>query len=168
MTPSTVLRPVTEWELDALSKMDYEIFGRLAYPRFVLRQLFDVFRQEIFVAADANKGTLHGYSIAVPTRTPGLACFLALGVAASYRGRGLGRRLVTNAIDHLRELQMERVHLTVEPHNTIAISLYKSLGFADHGRVEDYYGPGETRLSFELNLGAAAALGTDPSAVRVG
>lgn len=58
---------------------------------------------------------------------------LGIGLLAEARGRGLGRRLMTEAIDAARAQGMERIELEVFASNTRAIALYESLGFRREG-----------------------------------
>jgi ribosomal protein S18 acetylase RimI-like enzyme len=58
---------------------------------------------------------------------------LGIGIVAEARGRGLGRRLMTEAIGAARRNGMERIELEVFASNTRAIALYESLGFVREG-----------------------------------
>lgn len=58
---------------------------------------------------------------------------LGMGVLASHRGRGIGRRLATEALRRAWEKGLEKVELDVYASNKVARSLYKSLGFAVEG-----------------------------------
>lgn len=60
---------------------------------------------------------------------------LAIAVAADARGRGIGRRLMGEAIAWSTEAGVEKLVLAVYPHNEAAISLYRSFGFVEEGRL---------------------------------
>jgi ribosomal protein S18 acetylase RimI-like enzyme len=60
---------------------------------------------------------------------------LAIAVAADARGRGVGRRLMEEAIAWARRVGVEKVVLSVYPHNEPALSLYRSFGFIEEGRL---------------------------------
>jgi RimJ/RimL family protein N-acetyltransferase len=60
---------------------------------------------------------------------------LGMGVAASYRGRGIGTRLLQCALDEARKNGFIRVELGVYAQNAAAVSLYRKLGFAEEGRI---------------------------------
>jgi RimJ/RimL family protein N-acetyltransferase len=60
---------------------------------------------------------------------------LGIAVAADERGRGVGRRLMEAAIDWARAVGIEKLVLSVYPHNEAAIALYRSLGFVEEGRL---------------------------------
>jgi len=56
-------------------------------------------------------------------------------VVASHRGRGIGAALMGEAIGWARRFGIERVELTVYPHNEPAIALYRRFGFEQEGRL---------------------------------
>jgi ribosomal protein S18 acetylase RimI-like enzyme len=60
---------------------------------------------------------------------------LAIAVAADERGRGIGRRLMREAMDWAKRAGVEKIVLSVYPHNEAAISLYRSFGFVEEGRL---------------------------------
>jgi ribosomal protein S18 acetylase RimI-like enzyme len=50
-------------------------------------------------------------------------------VAETYRGQGLGRRLVETAEEWARQQGLPRISLSVGAHNTLAQRLYEALGY---------------------------------------
>lgn len=58
---------------------------------------------------------------------------LGIGILPAFRGQGLGRRLMTAAIDKARAKGLTRIELTVRTDNLNAIALYKKLGFEMEG-----------------------------------
>jgi len=52
-----------------------------------------------------------------------------VGVLPDWRGRGLGRRLLSACLQHLTDCGFERVELEVSRDNTGAQALYSGLGF---------------------------------------
>lgn len=61
---------------------------------------------------------------------------LGMAVAASHRGRGIGRALITKAIGHTSALGISRIELTVHTQNTVAQAFYSSVGFVHEGTQE--------------------------------
>jgi len=59
---------------------------------------------------------------------------LGMGVLAAYRGRGVGKRLLSSTLAHARGQGLTRVELEVRADNAAAIRLYESLGFLHEGR----------------------------------
>ncbi len=58
---------------------------------------------------------------------------LGIGVVAAWRGRGLGRGLLEQALSAASGAGFRRVELDVYASNTAALSLYKSCGFTVEG-----------------------------------
>jgi ribosomal protein S18 acetylase RimI-like enzyme len=62
---------------------------------------------------------------------------LGMGLRAPYRGRGLGRLLIKQALQAARERGFERIELMVRSPNASAIGLYAQVGFREEGRKRD-------------------------------
>ncbi len=60
---------------------------------------------------------------------------LAIAVAADARGRGIGHQLMVEAIAWSKQAGVEKLVLSVYPHNDAAIALYRSFGFVEEGRL---------------------------------
>jgi ribosomal protein S18 acetylase RimI-like enzyme len=78
--------------------------------------------------------------------TPGLECYLAeLYVAPARRGQGLGRALMTAAIDEARARGADYMDLGTSEDDVAARALYESLGFVNReggrpdGPISYYY-----------------------------
>lgn len=52
-----------------------------------------------------------------------------VAIAEDYRGKGYGRELMVHILTFLRDKRDADIILYVDPLNTVAVSLYKSLGF---------------------------------------
>lgn len=67
-------------------------------------------------------------------------CELGIGLERSYRGHGLGRRLMQTAITFARRAEsLHWLDLKVFAHNAPARALYRSLGFVEIGTVSDRF-----------------------------
>ena len=61
---------------------------------------------------------------------------LGIGIQMPFRGLGVGGELIRTLLDWATaEPEIERVELSVFAHNTRAIHLYQSLGFAEEARL---------------------------------
>jgi RimJ/RimL family protein N-acetyltransferase len=80
------------------------------------------------VAGDEIVGSLH-----LDTSRFGFA-EIGMAVAREWRGRGVGTALVAAGLDWAREQGMHKVILSVFPHNTAGIALYRKFGFVEEGR----------------------------------
>lgn len=81
---------------------------------------------------------------------------LTIAVRPSNRGRGLGRRLMEEALRRLYHDRVASCFLEVDPGNVAAIALYRSLGFAAVGERKGYYPrvgkPGAAALVMRVQL----------------
>lgn len=74
-------------------------------------------------------------------------CELGIGIERSYRGQGLGRRLMQTAIEFTRRSPtLAWLDLRVFAHNTQARALYSDLGFVEQGTVVDRFRIGAESL----------------------
>ena len=145
------LRGVTVADLPELLRVDREAFPEEPYTQVVLRQLVDIHGDRILVLDDGE--SLLGYVLFVNTSDGYVSWIMSLAVTPHQQGRGLGRRLMVEALRRLRTEHIHQVRLTVEPTNATAIMLYRSMGFSsDEGVEKDYFGPGEDRLIMTLAM----------------
>jgi RimJ/RimL family protein N-acetyltransferase len=71
---------------------------------------------------------------------------LGLMVAAPYRRRGIGRALLSRAVEWARQAGVRKLELHVFPHNAAAIALYESFGFRREGYRRRHFRRGEEYL----------------------
>jgi ribosomal-protein-alanine N-acetyltransferase len=64
---------------------------------------------------------------------------MTIATDPAFRGKGVGRLLLTAMTGLLREKQLGWLTLEVRPSNTPAIKLYESFGFRQVGRRPNYY-----------------------------
>jgi RimJ/RimL family protein N-acetyltransferase len=67
---------------------------------------------------------------------------LGLMVAAVHRRRGIGRALLTRAVDWARGTGVTKLELHVFPHNRPALALYEQFGFVREGYRRRHYRSG--------------------------
>ncbi|OXY81945.1 GNAT family N-acetyltransferase [Oceanimonas doudoroffii] len=137
------IRPASRADLAAVHGLECAAFGEHGYPDFFLRQAWDLWPGSLLVAESEHE--LLGYALAGRGEVANEGWILSLAVTPAARGRGLGRQLLQVAVTALESQGCKRIKLTVLPDNP-ALHLYQSLGFAEAGREEDYFGPGEPRL----------------------
>ncbi|MEO0429764.1 MAG: GNAT family N-acetyltransferase [Pseudomonadota bacterium] len=77
-----------------------------------------------------------------------------LAVRTDARRRGLGRALVRAAVEGARQRggRLLLVETGSGPDLERARTLYIATGFAEQGRIDDYYAPGEAKVIFALPL----------------
>ena len=87
----------------------------------------------ILIAED--NGVIVGYLFAIggnPTRTKH-SVYIAIGVAESERGKGIGAKLFEALEEWANQQSIHRLELTVMTYNTAGIALYKKMGFEIEG-----------------------------------
>jgi ribosomal protein S18 acetylase RimI-like enzyme len=83
-----------------------------------------------------EQGNVVGWCDVTPAGRPTMRHGGILGMALlpEWRGRGLGRRLIGQALEAARKFGFLRVELTVRDDNVRAQALYRRVGFAVEGR----------------------------------
>lgn len=85
---------------------------------------------------------------------------LGMFVVSTHRGRRVGTALMTEALRWAREHRVERVELTVYPHNEPAIALYRRFGFGEEGRLVRH---AKKSYGYEDEILMAVWLGPEPA-----
>ena len=101
-------------------------------------------------AVDATGGAPAGFLIA--RKAADEAELLTLCVLPAYRGLGLARALMREAMDALRSSGATQLFLEVEDGNQAALRLYGSLGAVRVGQRKGYYEHGADAAIFSLAL----------------
>ena len=81
-------------------------------------------------------------------------------VVSSHRGRGIGSALLSEALRWARSHGIERVELTVYPHNDAGIALYRRFGFVEEGRLVRH---AKKSYGYEDEILMAVWLGPEPA-----
>lgn len=119
-------------------ELDARVFSSLGALAGCQRLMTEITRQKSFVAAATwlivsrpdefaeplDCGTIQGLG---PTQLVG--AIQNVGVRPEFRGLGLGRSLVVQALEGFRSRGYRRVHLEVTASNEPAVELYRSIGF---------------------------------------
>jgi ribosomal protein S18 acetylase RimI-like enzyme len=86
-----------------------------------------------------SAGQVVGWCDVVPNPRPIFAHVGLLGMAVlpEFRRQGLGGRLIRQTLDAARKFGLRRVELTVRESNTVAIELYRKIGFTTEGLHRD-------------------------------
>ncbi|WP_067567715.1 GNAT family N-acetyltransferase [Nocardia acidivorans] len=139
---ASVFRAARLADLDAIVALEAAEFAHLAYPYFILRQLFELHGPHWLIAE--HEGRVCGYVLTALGRD-GTAWFLGFAVAGYCRGRGYGRSLLETALEQCRAQRIDQVFVTVRPGNQTAYHLYKEVGFVWAEHEMEYFGPDEPR-----------------------
>ena len=83
----------------------------------------------------------------------GEAYITNVAVLPGYRGNGIGRALLKAAVDGAQERNCDFITLEVRESNSVAIDLYKSLGFTEAGKRRNFYTkPDEDAIIYTLTF----------------
>ncbi|MFI6871134.1 GNAT family N-acetyltransferase [Nocardia sp. NPDC050406] len=140
--PVPTIRSAGTDDLAGIQAIEWEQFSHLAYPYFVLRQLFELHGTDWTVAE--FEGRVCGY-VLTAISAERCAWFLGFAVAGHCRGRGFGRNLLEAALEHCRKARADRVFVTVRPDNRTAYRLYEDVGFVRSDHEAAYFGRDEPR-----------------------
>ncbi len=77
---------------------------------------------------------------------------LSVAVAASYRGKGLARRMLNLHMGRLSGVGTRVIFLEVDESNAAACQLYRRAGFSEAGRREGYYAAADGKRATALVL----------------
>lgn len=98
-------------------------------------------------------GRLVGHAMLMPTGKEGVREY-AIFLDQSVRGRGMGTQVNRVSAELARTLDLDRLWLSVEPHNRAAVRSYQKAGY--RFRASTLYSP-EFEMELELDPGAAEA-----------
>lgn len=128
-----LVQPLRAEDIDALMKIEVR-----AYPHPWTEGIFrDCLRAGYGCWALMLEGELIGY--AVTSVAVGECHVLNLTVSPDYQGRGFGRRLLREILQHAGEAGADTAFLEVRPSNASARHLYYSEGFNEVGVRRNYY-----------------------------
>jgi ribosomal-protein-alanine acetyltransferase len=143
------VRAATASDIDQLTELENSAFGVEAWSRdIVLAEISRPDRRYLVVEDCGRVAGYGGVFLGVDS-----AEIMTVAVAASARGRGLGRRLMEALLAEAKSAQLSQVMLEVAVDSAAAIALYRSLGFAGIGQRRGYYQPsGRDALVMRLSL----------------
>jgi ribosomal-protein-alanine N-acetyltransferase len=93
----------------------------------------------IFIAEEA--GQIVGYITTWQDREAGIGHIPNLAIAAAFRGQGLGRQLIEQALDHFRQCGLSHAKIETLAQNEVGNQLYRSLGFREVARQIHFVAP---------------------------
>jgi ribosomal protein S18 acetylase RimI-like enzyme len=91
-----------------------------------------------------NYNTIIG-SIAYEVKGKDHAYISGLVIKPEFQKQGLAKEATTKLLEKLAGY--EKIDLVTHPDNVGAVKLYKSLGFVETGRKENFFGDGEPRIT---------------------
>ena len=134
---SVELRPMTREDLDAVMRLEEELFAPDTWTRAMyLEELGLRDTRSYLVAVDGDEVIGHAGLIAYPEE----AHIATIGVTAARQGEGIGAMLL-DALLAEADRRSPVVLLEVRADNETAQHLYRRRGFVEIGRRRGYYQP---------------------------
>jgi len=133
--PGVAVRPLVAEDVDAVVAIEAEAFTSPWRPETFL-DLLGRPNLEMLVMEDQEAGVI-GYAVLWCIMDQGELANMA--ITPAFRGRGLGRLLLSRVLETARERGIEAVFLEVRVSNEHASRLYEQFGFVEVGTRRDYY-----------------------------
>jgi ribosomal-protein-alanine N-acetyltransferase len=146
MDSIVTLRPATLTDLDAIMAIETSVFGAEAWSSAAMaRDVGDRYCHYVVACSSAGDsseaGDVVGYAGLLCPPGAGDGDIQTIAVSPSWRGQGLGRRLMQALLAEASERRASRLFLEVRADNDTARALYASLGFVEIAARPGYYQP---------------------------
>lgn len=150
-----ILRPATEADLDAIWRIESDVFAGEAWSREMMREELTADHRHYVALVDPETGGIHGYAGLLTVGSEGDVQTIA--VVPEVRGGGHGRALMRELLAEAVRRRVREVFLEVRADNTVAQRLYADLGFVEIGVRPKYYQPeGVDAIVMRLELSEGA------------
>ena len=126
---------LSKQHLKGLWYLEQELFSNPFNEKSCLEELTEQNRLYLGLFDENN---LIGYAGALITFDS--ADIIKIGVLKTEQGKGYGKLLLTDLINHLKQLNVSEILLEVEHENFKAINLYLGAGFVEISERKNYYG----------------------------
>lgn len=144
-----IIRPLKADDSAAVAEILRQSSEAVFWPEASVKEALE-WKGALAITSEAG-GKLRGFLIA--RQAADEAEILNLAVALESRRSGVGRALLSSALESLRSRGVTRVFLEVRESNTSAIVFYAKHGFSKSGRREDYYhDPRESAIVMQRKL----------------
>jgi [ribosomal protein S18]-alanine N-acetyltransferase len=77
---------------------------------------------------------------------------VSIAVLREFRGKGIGKSLMLEAINGLATRKTDEIYLEVRVSNELAVKMYQDLGFLIKSRLRSYYRDGEDAYLMALEF----------------
>jgi ribosomal protein S18 acetylase RimI-like enzyme len=145
------IRKVTKDDLPRIFELEKEAFEPDHYPLFVLRQLYDISPDLIFVAVNEDN-QIKGYCFGAIDYDNKIGWVFALAVNKPAQKKKIGERITIALLTALKNKNVTAIKLTTTPDNSGAIYLYEKLGFKKVTEVTNYYFDNAPRIIMNLDV----------------
>ena len=138
---------LSKQHLKGLWYLEQELFSNPFNEKSCLEDLTEQNRLYLGLFDENN---LIGYAGALITFDS--ADIIKIGVLKTEQGKGYGKLLLTELINHLKQLNVSEILLEVEHENFKAINLYLGAGFVEISERKNYYGVNSHAKILRLEL----------------
>ena len=146
-------------DIDVVAKLHARCFYDF-WDSTMIRQVLDMNGAFGFVARRAGYGSIIGFAL---SRIAADECeLLSLGVAPEHRARGIGAKLLRDAMARAEEDRARWFFLEVAQDNAAAIKLYRTHGLNEVGRRPDYYENADGSRTSAYTMRCALPVSRDP------
>lgn len=122
-------------------------------PLLLPRLFFQHFTDTSWVL-EGPSGELTAFLVGFRSQSHPLVAYVHfVGVDPALRRGGTARALYDHFFAQMRALGCSEVHCITGPSNTGSQAFHTALGFTVAGPLEDYDGPGQTRMTFVRSIG---------------
>jgi ribosomal protein S18 acetylase RimI-like enzyme len=137
------IRTASLEDMSALVHVEEECFAQERFDAELLGSLVTSSLFRCFLAEDET-GVLGSAMVYLGPDME--AHILSIAVLPTARGKGVGRALAGRLEEEAVAAGEEFMSLEVRAENVSAHRLYESMGYADRGIIEAYFGPGEDAI----------------------
>jgi ribosomal protein S18 acetylase RimI-like enzyme len=132
-------------DLKAIAEIEARSFPGSESKPHSLRQMVDLFSDLTFIAEqdDQPVGFILG---GLDIKEPQSAWLLSIAVNKECRGQGVAELLLNKLIDHLTELNIKSILLTVDPKNDKALPIFTSWGWLEDSQAMNYFENNDQRF----------------------
>ncbi len=150
-----ILRPATEADLDAIWRIEADVFAGEAWSREMMREELTADHRHYIALVDPATDAIRGYAGLLTVGSEG--DIQTIAVVPEARGGGHGRALMRELLAEAVRRSVREVFLEVRADNPVAQRLYADLGFTEIGVRPKYYQPeGVDAIVMRLELSEGA------------
>lgn len=132
-------------DLKAIAEIEKNSFPGSESKPHSLRQMIDLFSDLTFIAE--KDGDPVGFILGgIDIKEPKSAWLLSIAVNKECRGKGVAELLLNKLIDHLTELNIKSILLTVDPKNDKALPIFKKWGWLEDSQAIGYFENNDQRF----------------------
>lgn len=148
----TAIRPLRLEDVDALRRLELDLFGPLAWSADSIRDEVERVGRDRIGSVALSGDQVVGYGVVLVGE---VADLLRIAVAADTQRQGVATLLLADLQTRARAAGSETMMLEVAAQNAPARAFYEARGFHEVARRARYYADGSTAIVMSTTLAAA-------------